>query len=163
MPKPQTTADPYAAFRLTLDEARQRLEHVTALRDESIKATAAHDAEIANLRRVIVSLAAMVGEPTEMESIGITDACRAVLTAATGPLKLRNVCDQLSDVGFDSNAQNNLDQSVQAVLNRMVEKKEIDKRVVPAPHNKTVTIYVGPKVTKAQLNQTLTDIGAGKW
>lgn len=157
-----TATDPYANFRATLEEARQLLKRETELRDASVVATAAHEAEIVRLRRVIVSIAAMVGEPEEMESIGITEACRAVMNAALVPLKLRNVRDQLADVGFDSRAQNNLDASVQVILNRLADKKEIDREEVKVQGAKNVILYIGPKVTKTQRRQTIQDVSSGR-
>jgi hypothetical protein len=154
--------DANAGFKASLEEARQRLAKETALRDEAQNAVRHHEEEMVRLRRVIVSLANVVGEATEMEAIGITDACRAVMNDAVTPLKLRSVRDRLSQYGFDISTQANLDASVQVVLNRLADKKEIRKEVVAAPGGKQVVIYVGPKVKKLHRDQMAREIATGQ-
>jgi hypothetical protein len=154
--------DPHGPFREMLEQSRQRLDEVTAHRDESLRAAAKDDAEIVHLRRVIVSLAAMLGEATQMESIGITDAVRVVMKTANIPLRLRNVCERLSESGFDAHAQENLSASVQSVLNRITEKAEIEKEQVDIPGGKSVLVYIGPNVTKVQRRQTIQSIKNGE-
>jgi hypothetical protein len=144
-----------------LQETRQRLVTVVKDRDAALEVARSAENEIAHLRRLIVSLAVMLGEAPEMEAMGITDACRTVMKTANIPLKLRNVCDRLSHAGFDANAQDNLAASVQAVLNRLVDKQEIQREEIDVAGGKKVIVYVGPNVTKAQRRQTIDSIKKG--
>lgn len=155
---PVTPRDPLEEFRPMLERLRERLGELTRLRDESVKAAADYEAQIVTARRAFVSYAAMLGEPTELESIGITEACRTVMASAVVPLKLRNVRDLLADFGFDPKQQTNLDQNIQTILNRLYERKEIEKETISTAGGKQIVIYIGPRVTPAQKAQSVKEI-----
>src|SRR5262245_35308808 len=116
------------AFRAALDVAKQRLANAEEARENALQRVKASEDEIAQLRRVIVSLAALCGETTDMETIGITEACRTVMRAAANSVTLKEVKTLLTDIGFDLSTQKNADASVQAILNRLVDAKEIQRR-----------------------------------
>jgi hypothetical protein len=133
-------------YRSSLEDARRDLEHALKAREVSVQTTKDWDAKIVQLRRIVVSLAAYVGEASEMESMGITEAIRTVMNAATTRLKVRHVKDELTNLGFDLAGQDNADASIQAVLNRLVDKKEIRRESERDKHGRNVAVYVGPNV-----------------
>lgn len=66
--------------------------------------------------------------------------------AATTPLKLRNVKDELMALGFDLNTQTNADASVLSILSRLADKGEIRKLTLKDKNGKPFTAFAGPKV-----------------
>jgi len=134
------------AYVEALKEARKNFAAAVAEKDLTERRLAEIEERIIQLRRVVVSLSDMVGEPTEISDLGITDATRTVMNNATTRMTLKQIKEGLSQLGFDLNTQQNADASVLAVLNRMLEKREIRRQIEARQGDRKMTWFLGPRV-----------------
>jgi len=133
------------AYVEALKEARKNFADAVAEQDLTERRLAEIRERIIQLRRVVVSLSDMVGEPTEISDLGITDATRTVLNNATTRMTLQDIKEGLTQLGFDLRTQQNADASVLSVLNRMLEKREIRKEDQVHTKGKTTSWFIGPR------------------
>src|SRR5580704_2210134 len=129
-----------------LHRARKHLELTLRDRDEAERRLKEIDTKVTRLRRVVVSLSDICGEPTELTSLGITEACRTVMANASEKLRMRGVKDGLTALGFDLSTQKNADASVMAILTRLVTAGEIRRQIVKTSEGRTYTLFLGPGV-----------------
>jgi hypothetical protein len=129
-----------------LHRAMKHLELTPRDRDQAERRLKDIDAKVTRLRRVVVSLSDICGEPTELTSLGITEACRTVMANASEKLRMRGVKDELTALGFDLSSQKNADASVMAILTRLVAAGEIRCQVMKTSEGRTDTLFLGPNV-----------------
>jgi hypothetical protein len=129
-----------------LHRARKHLELTLRDRDEAERRLKEIDTKVTRLRRVVVSLSDICGEPTELTSLGITEACRTVMANASEKLRMRGVKDELTALGFDLSSQKNADASVMAILTRLVTAGEIRRQIMKTSEGRTYTLFLGPNV-----------------
>jgi hypothetical protein len=115
------TQDTYvAAFRKARAEFAQAQKRQAELREELV----ATDKKLAELRRGLIGLAPLAAESVDDIDFGLTEAVRAALAQATGPLSAKQVVQAIEDLGYDLSGQVNAGASVQAVLARLVDSGE---------------------------------------
>jgi hypothetical protein len=133
-------------YLAALHRAKKHLDLTLQNRDLAERRLKEIDAEVTRLRRVVVSLSDICGEPTELTSLGITEACRTVMANASEKLRMRGVKDGLTALGFDLSSQKNADASVMAILTRLVTAGEIRRQVMKTSEGRTYTLFLGPNV-----------------
>jgi hypothetical protein len=134
-----------ASFKAALQDAKKSLAETVEARDRHVKEAAEADTQIVQLRRTIVSLSVLCNEPTELESMGITESIRNVMKTVPNALSVQGVKAHLAAHGFDLTSQKHADAAITTVLNRLVEAKEIRKGEANIS-GKVVATYAGPKV-----------------
>jgi hypothetical protein len=135
-------------YREALKQARAAYEEaqVRYIRAESEGKAAT--LEMARLRRTIVALAVMCGEKVEGDALGLTEAVRAVMDAATNQLTLAEVKQAVEDQGFDMSTQSNPDASVSSVLRRLLSAGEVTHKKLVSPNGKTKAVWRGKNFIK---------------
>jgi hypothetical protein len=110
------------SFRADLAEAEAKLAELDIQRDETRKS-------IVQLRRVIAELAALCGQHAasdDLSTMGISDACRSVMT--TDWMSAKDIRDEMAKRGFDFTGIENPFASIYTILNRavgvLIEKKQ---------------------------------------
>src|SRR6266481_4124638 len=115
---------PKNPYREALDVAQQEYDELQTKRAEM-------DARIARLRETLVSLAYLVNEDGQTESLdatglGLTEAVAKVLRLSGMALTPANVRDELARMGFDIKRYKSIIPSITKVLKRLHEKGHVD-------------------------------------
>lgn len=116
-----------------MEEYRRTLETATREYEQLLAERARLDERLAKLAQTIGSLMRLCNL-TPTVSLGLTDACRMVLTAAGHPLSAVEVRAQLEAMGFDLARYTNDLASIHTVLKRLTHAGEAD--FVPRAHDR---------------------------
>jgi hypothetical protein len=128
-----------------LDHARAELEEALGDLEEWDQRLDALRTKVVQLRRTVTALSVLCNEPTGMDDLGITDACRVVMDNATHPLTTKRAMQLLEELGFDLASQKNAAASVTTVLGRLEAKGRIRRGVRDGD-----TMWIGPHVPWAE-------------
>lgn len=112
-------------YKPAVDDYRRALEKATREYEALLAERARIDARLARLAQTIGSLMRLCNL-TPTVSLGLTDACRMVLKAASHPLTAVEVRDQLEAMGFDVARYANDLASIHTVLKRLNQAGEAD-------------------------------------
>ncbi len=115
---------PKNPYREALDVAQQEYDELQTKRAEM-------DARIARLRETLVSLAYLVNEDGQTESLdatglGLTEAVAKVLRLSGMALTPANVRDELARMGFDIKRYKSIIPSIVKVLTRLHQRGHVD-------------------------------------
>lgn len=133
-------------YLTALAKSREELEAAIARRYALDIEAVELDKAIVSLRRTVMALSDLCGEPPPMierNRLGLTEAVRKVMWSARRPMTVADVRDGLTELGFDLLSQKNPTASVLVVLGRMYTGGEIQKVV-----NGSETTWVGPNITE---------------
>jgi hypothetical protein len=142
------------------DDYRRALEKATREYEALLAERTLLDERLAQLAQTIGSLMRLC-HLTPSVSLGLTDACRMVLTAAGHPLTATEVRQQLEAMGFDVARYANDLASIHTVLKRLNQAGQAD--FVPRAHGKPAYRWRRPpSVVVLSKEDMATLLGAGR-
>jgi len=106
-------------YNVALQHAKEDLEQALGEQSRLEERASELKEAITTLRRVVAGLADLLGEPSELSDLGITEACATVMNSAEYLLTTKDVLERLAALGFDLSSQKNAAASVGAILMRM--------------------------------------------
>lgn len=138
------------SYRDAYRDAREEFAELLKERDKTLESLREIEVRIVRMRRGVIALATLAGEEVDDVALGLTESVRALFAHATKPLTTPEVINGIAVLGFDVGTQKNPVASISAVLNRLVETKEVTRQIKnerqPGGTFKSRTYWLGLKV-----------------
>ncbi|MDD5544929.1 MAG: helix-turn-helix domain-containing protein [Acidobacteriia bacterium] len=112
-------------YQEALKQAEKELSDLNIKLSNLIKNKNAIDRRIAKVSGTIAGLKSLIDEDdTDIQNLGLTDACRDVLRSVYHSLTVKEVCERLQEEGFDTAKYVRPDSAVATIMQRLHERGE---------------------------------------